>query len=205
MSCFFTYVYLRKIVLHRETSKRYKKRKVQKHEGTVHKYFYPHASYDAQDNDCFYTMMTMTTTGGKDGSVSTDLIDLTLKVVHHLGWHVFAQNLEEIDPLVAGDRFVSGQFDALLNLLYSRVLRDQIGVLSLPYRLVTEDLPVLLRIRRDNTCHEQRAQHYRVKSHLRAKKKESSGWRSRGHATIRVTRCAESRRFISAIYTYRYL
>lgn len=99
----------------------------------------------------FYTTMTMTTNCARGESlISTYLINLALKVVHHLGWHVFAQDLEEIDPLVPGDRFVGGQFDALLDLLYSRILRDKIGILSLPYRLIAEDLPVFLWIRRNH-------------------------------------------------------
>lgn len=82
--------------------------------------------------------------------ISTYLIDLGLKIVHHFGWHMFAQDLEEIDSLIAGDRLVSGQFDAFLYLLYSRILRDEIGILSLSYRLIAEDLPVFLRIRQDH-------------------------------------------------------
>jgi len=81
---------------------------------------------------------------GGENLISTYLIDLGLKIVHHFGWHVFAQDFEKIDPLVPGDWFVSSQFDAFLDLLYSRILWDKIGILSLPYRLIAKNLPVFL-------------------------------------------------------------
>jgi len=118
-------------------------------------------------------MMTMIARG--TNLVSTYLIDLGLEIVDHFWRHVFAQDLEEIDPLVPGDRFVSGQFDAFLDLLYGGVLGDEIGVLRLPYRLVAEDLSVLLRVRRSRDRQEQHSQHRRVKLHLREGRGRAEG------------------------------
>lgn len=48
--------------------------------------------------------------------VLADLVDLALQIVHHLGRHLIAEDLEQIDALVAGNRLVGGQLDALLDL-----------------------------------------------------------------------------------------
>lgn len=48
--------------------------------------------------------------------LATDLIDLTLEVVDHLGRHLVTEDLEQINALVTGNRLVCRQFDALLNL-----------------------------------------------------------------------------------------
>lgn len=60
---------------------------------------------------------------GSDGArwrefclLAADLVDLTLEVVDHLGGHLVAEDLEEVDALVAGDRLVRRQLDALLDL-----------------------------------------------------------------------------------------
>lgn len=44
------------------------------------------------------------------------LVDLRLQVVYHLWRHVVAEDLEEVDLLVAGDGFNGCQFDAFLHL-----------------------------------------------------------------------------------------
>lgn len=69
-------------------------------------------------------------------SVASDLIDLRLKIVNHLGGHRIAQDVEEIDALIAGYLLVGAQLDALLHVLYLRILRYQQRLLRLPYGLV---------------------------------------------------------------------
>ena len=76
--------------------------------------------------------------------VPADLVDLALEVVDDLSWHVIAEDLEEVDPLVAGDRLVGGELDALLHVLDLRVLGDQVGLLGLLDSLAAEQLAVLL-------------------------------------------------------------
>ena len=67
------------------------------------------------------------------------MVDLGLKVVDYLWRDVVSQDLEEIDPLVAGDTLIGGQFDPLLDLLDGGTLGDEVGVLGLSDGLVGEE------------------------------------------------------------------
>lgn len=49
--------------------------------------------------------------------LAADLVDLALEVVDYLGGYLVAEDLEQINTLIAGNRLVRRKFDALLNLL----------------------------------------------------------------------------------------
>lgn len=48
--------------------------------------------------------------------MAPNLVDLLLQVVHDFCGELVAQNFEKIDLLVAGNAFVSSDFDAFLHL-----------------------------------------------------------------------------------------
>lgn len=73
-----------------------------------------------------------------------DLVDLCLEVVDDFRGDVVAEDLEQVDPLVAWDALVGGQLDALLDLLDGGALGDEVGVLGLPDGLVGEEGPFLV-------------------------------------------------------------
>lgn len=79
-------------------------------------------------------------------SVPADLVDLDLEVLDDLARHLdlAAEDLSEVDPLVAGYALVVGELDALLDVLDLGVPGDQVGRLGLLYGLVAEELAVLL-------------------------------------------------------------
>lgn len=102
--------------------------------------------------------------GMGDRLIIADLVHLRLQVLDDLLRHLVAQNLKQINPLVAGNRLVRSQFNALLHVLDLGVPRDQVCVLGLSDRLVRKLGSLALRIGHSNAHH--RHDHSTHESHF---------------------------------------
>lgn len=70
--------------------------------------------------------------------ILSNLVDLGLQILDDFTGHLVAEDLEQIDALVAGNRLVGAQLNALLHILDLGVFGDQVRVLGLADGLICE-------------------------------------------------------------------
>lgn len=70
--------------------------------------------------------------------VVSDLVNLRLQIGDDLPWDLVAEQLEQIDALVAGDGLDGGHLDALLHALDGGIAGDQLLRLGLSDRFVRQ-------------------------------------------------------------------